>query len=680
MAEKLLRRGKDKFYPEGSYREHIAALAAYRAQNAEVPVLIKCAFDPRTRLGPFAGPDYMMPPAGMRSVAAAFREAGFRRTRAAFGLWNPNLRPSRARIAGRPIEVLALSAMQIHSHELYRDIEDAHRLGDERPLIIAGGAKVIYEPYHVFGLKRAGGRFVHPTEGHLDDLLSADLAVHGREYEMVVVLRRLREQQRPGESLRASFRRLAQDGALDDIPGLMFVRQTDNERGGALVDTGRPRVMPTLDEMAHDPLLGLGCLERPHKRETLDARALSLKEVGRHATVVSIEMTHGCPENCFYCPIPEEVHNTYRVKSPAKVVEEIRRVVEHTSVRVFFETSDNIGALRHYLQELTAALKAEMFQGKPLGDQIFIGTESTIKGLHKNLDLVPDLRRAGFRGIWFGIEDLNEKLVEKGQGPAATEAVFTALYDHGIAANPMFIHHAGQPWSVKGRKLPLALRALAWLYDRKIEPTIDTSGELRFGLAETGEFMDRNHATSRQFTYITPSIGTEGYDLDFIQGRVIERVGAQPVDDYLFDGNHTVQGSPEEDLFVKQLELAAAYWHAYRPGKVVALTARLLAHRVDGRPRERDWMDLLYGLYGMKGYAITSKNAYGWAARLARLTPTYEAQKPGPHLPTVGLQDPSELYARKSGLPPALAALLIPVQERAAAPEWEREPVPGAVR
>ena len=43
-----------------------------------------------------------------------------------------------------------VSAMQIHRVPAYRLIRDAWQLGDDRPLILAGGPKAVYEPLGVF--------------------------------------------------------------------------------------------------------------------------------------------------------------------------------------------------------------------------------------------------------------------------------------------------------------------------------------------------------------------------------------------------------------------------------------------------------------------------------------------------------------------------------------------------
>ena len=57
----------------------------------------------------------MIFPAGARNVAGALYQAGFTNTRAVFQLWNPNFRPSQARLDGKPIEMFLVSTMQMHT-------------------------------------------------------------------------------------------------------------------------------------------------------------------------------------------------------------------------------------------------------------------------------------------------------------------------------------------------------------------------------------------------------------------------------------------------------------------------------------------------------------------------------------------------------------------------------------
>src|SRR5262245_54333826 len=141
----------DRYTRPGEYLEIERRMQA-NAANAEIPVLVCYAFDYRTRLGPFLFADMRLLTAGPRAVAPALVKAGFKKTRIVLRQWNRNFQVSEARLDGEVPQLLFVSSMQIHSASAYEMIVNAHKLGADRPLILAGGAKAIYEPWDFFGL------------------------------------------------------------------------------------------------------------------------------------------------------------------------------------------------------------------------------------------------------------------------------------------------------------------------------------------------------------------------------------------------------------------------------------------------------------------------------------------------------------------------------------------------
>src|SRR5262245_38464092 len=158
----------DRYTRPGRYNELERTLRANPATR-DIPVLVCYAFDFRTRLGPFLFADTRLLTAGPRAIAGAMYSAGFTNTRIVLRQWNPNFRPSAARLNGQLPQMLFVSSMQIHSANAVEMIEDAYNLGEDRPLILAGGAKAIYEPWDFFGLGRDGDK-------------SADVVVTGEEF------------------------------------------------------------------------------------------------------------------------------------------------------------------------------------------------------------------------------------------------------------------------------------------------------------------------------------------------------------------------------------------------------------------------------------------------------------------------------------------------------------------
>lgn len=217
---------------------------------SDIPVACFYAFDSRTRTVPFVFYDSRMSPAGVRAVATAFHEAGFKKTRAIFQLWSPHVTPSQCRIDGKPIEILAVTAMQIHSEPSYRLIEDAWTMGEHRPLILAGGPKAIYEPDHYFGLGPSGD-------------IHADAVCTGEELVLLELLDRVTEYRGEGETMLKAFRRCRDNGLLDDIPGLVYMsNERDRDGRPVLIHTGIQRLVQDLDELPH-PAIGFRLLEPP---------------------------------------------------------------------------------------------------------------------------------------------------------------------------------------------------------------------------------------------------------------------------------------------------------------------------------------------------------------------------------------------------------------------------------
>ena len=234
---------------------------------------------------PFLCADVKMAPAGVRAIGSAMLDAGFPKTRIVLQQWNPNFRPSRMRIDGRIPDLFMVSSMSMHAAPCEALIRDACRIDPRhRPLIIAGGPKVIYEPWSVFS-----------DDPH--DTAAADVAVTGEEYVLLSLLEVLLSVRAEGESMRSAFLRARDSGALDGIPGLVYARTDARGVAEELVDTGIQRLLGDLDELPH-PVLGYRLLEPPSRGETLAPEAMPADRVRKHSRVASLVLTQGCRFRC----------------------------------------------------------------------------------------------------------------------------------------------------------------------------------------------------------------------------------------------------------------------------------------------------------------------------------------------------------------------------------------------
>src|SRR3954468_13913191 len=201
----------------------------------DLPTVIACAFDHRTRMLPFIYADTRMAPAGVRAIGSAMVDAGFEKTRIVLQQWNQKFRPSQMRLDGRVPVLFLVSTMGMHSGRALELIRDARTIDEaHRPLIIAGGSHAVYEPHGFFNADSA-------------DPNGADVVVTGEEFVFLSLLEVLLATRGVGESLRSAFIRARDSGALDGIAGLVYPRGEADGVAEELVDTGIQRLLGDLD-------------------------------------------------------------------------------------------------------------------------------------------------------------------------------------------------------------------------------------------------------------------------------------------------------------------------------------------------------------------------------------------------------------------------------------------------
>ncbi len=555
----------DRYVTPGRYRE-LESQIRRRVRGKDIPVLFVNAYDPRTRLGPFFCLDKSLIPGAPRAIASALYAAGLTNVRVVMQPWNPRLRPSLARFDGRPPEMLLVSSMQIHSAAAYRLIRDAWKLGDDRPLILAGGAKAIYEPWDFFGLSPDG------REG-------ADVVVTGEEYVLLELLDRILEHKTDQETMRQAFERVRAAGLLEDVPGLVY-RPDASDHGppDSLINTGVQRLIRDLDELPL-PFDALGLFEPPHRRGAMSPRAVPAERLSKHAGAMSMVTTRGCRFHCHYCPIPAYNQFTYRYRGPERMTEEIAGIAERSGIGSYFGTDDNFFNHRRLVEEVFTAMAAATVRGRPFRKAIWFGTEATECDVFKHKDLLPLARDAGLKGLWFGIEDLTANLVQKGQSAEKTKTIFKLLLKQGIAPMPMMMHHDDQPlWSWKG---------LA-------------------GLVNQVNFLRRAGALSCQITLLTPVQGSRSFEDAFASGMMLRQVGGKPVEDYQFDGNHSI-ATRHPHPWRRQLNMLASYASFYNPVNLLRAVPKL----------DRLWAErLAIQMYGMWGLVKSMYLSRDWFRRL----------------------------------------------------------------
>jgi len=539
------------------------------AGRHDLASVVACAYDHRTRMLPFSYATVRMVPAGVRAVGAALVDSGFAKTRIVLQQWNRNVRPSRMRLDGRAPDMLLVSSMRIHSDPCRELIRDACRIEpDRRPLIIAGGPLVIYEPWDVFGTDR-------------DDPWGADVAVTGEEYVLLHLLEVLLSVRAAGEPMRSAFARARASGALDEVPGLVYPVTDGAGRIEELVDTGIQRLAGDLDELPH-AAMGYALLEPPSRAETLSPAPLPPSGVERCSPIGSLVMTVGCRFGCPYCPIPAYNQRQFRAKSGPRIADEMRRIHDEYGIGYFFGADDNFFNDPDRVVEIAEHLARAEIQGVRFRRKVRWGTEVTVHDTLRMRDHLPLVRRAGLRALWLGVEDMTATLVRKGQSVDSTREAFALLRQVGIATIAMMMHHDGQPLYTRGRP---------------------------YGLLNQVRLLQKWGAVDVQVLMITPATGSRTYEESYTSGQVFGRAAGRRIEPRMFDGNYVV-ASGEDRPWRKQLNLLAAYVWMYNPLQVVIALIR---------PNSDLYLlRAAMTLTAIAGLVQTVRRTLGWALRLWR--------------------------------------------------------------
>jgi radical SAM superfamily enzyme YgiQ (UPF0313 family) len=586
----------------------------------DVKTVIAYAFDPRTRVLPFLYADLRMAPAGVRAIGSALADAGFHDTRIVLQQWNPNFRPSQMRLGGRIPDLFLVSSMRLHSAQCESLIRDACRIAPgERPLIIAGGPQVIYEPWTVFSADTG-------------DRWGADVAVTGEEYVLLELLEVLLSVRAKNEPMRSAFQRARDTGALDGVAGLVYARKNAQDVTEQLVDTGIQRLLGDLDELPQ-PALGYRLLEPPSKLPTLAPAAIPSGMVRRHSPVGSLVFTQGCRFRCSFCPIPAYNQRQQRAKSGDRIADEIEQLFSEFDFRYFFGTDDNFFADKARALDIAGTLARKVDAGSRPHRKIRWATEATI---HDTLALgehLATVRKAGVWALWLGVEDMSGALVKKGQEADQTLEAFALLRRNGIYPIPMLMHHDAQP-------------LVSWRGN--------------FGLLNQLGMLRKAGALYTQVLMLTPAVGSKSYEECYSSGLAYESVDGVAVEPMMATGTYVI-ASQHPRPWLRQLNILAAYAYFFNPLRFFAalvfsksrLPQAMAETTAPEAARQRPlWKrimrrasrilgahlgDAAIQAAGMVGLAQTTLRTIGWIRHLLRGNIRRYTAAPGSRIPMRGV-------------------------------------------
>ncbi|WP_238732205.1 B12-binding domain-containing radical SAM protein [Rhodopseudomonas infernalis] len=599
-------------------RERLRGLSA----RHDLTSVVVNAFDHRTRVLPFVLADTRLAPGGVRAIGSALADVGFHKTRIVLQQWNRNFSPLQMRLDGRIPDLFLVSSMHLHSAECDRLIREACLIEpDKRPLIMVGGPRIRFEPWHVFGGDR-----------HAD--WSADVAVTGEEYVFLDLLNVLLSMRADGESMRSVFHRARASGALDEVPGIVYAnRASPNGPIDELVDTGVQRLLGDLDELP-SPMYGYTMLEAPSNAATLASQALPANRVKRHSPIAGIVMTAGCKFRCSYCPIPAYNQSQFRAKSGERIAEEIEQIANTFGIYHFFGADDNFFNSTQRTLDIAGTLAKKARTGRPFC-KVRIGTEVTVHDTVGMRDHLPLIREAGFAAVWLGVEDMTATLVKKAQDKDKTELAFRLLRENNILPMPMMMHHDSQP-------------LVTW--------------KSNYGLINQIRLLRKAGSITTQVMMLTPAPGSKWYENVFESGSAFSKAGDVTVEPHIMDGNYVV-ASKHARPWLKQINLLLAYTYFFNPVRfasalVFSKSANVFSS-AETRPEEevRNYsavkkmrrrfqlklrahlIDAGAQIYGMIGLAHTYRRTAGWAWRLFSSKIERHERAPVSNIPMRGVGD-----------------------------------------
>jgi radical SAM superfamily enzyme YgiQ (UPF0313 family) len=173
---------------------------------------------------------------------------------------------------------------------------------------------------------------------------------------------------------------------LDGVAGIVF-----RDRGGRLVRTAPRALMRSLDE-----------LPAP-KRDAIDLRPYLEAWRSRHGSnAVSISTMRGCPYSCRWCS--RAVYGeSYRRRSPVKVVDEIEAIVARYHPDTLWFVDDVFTINHRWLEEMTVEIERRGLR---------VPYECITRADRLDERSVALLRRSGCFRVWIGAESGSQKVLD----------------------------------------------------------------------------------------------------------------------------------------------------------------------------------------------------------------------------------------------------------------------------
>lgn len=183
----------------------------------------------------------------------------------------------------------------------------------------------------------------------------------------------------------------------------------------------------------HNPTAALASIETIRRPDRQSRLVGGFHYFGRPFDVV--ETSRGCPRGCRFCCIRKMYGQAHREYSIERVIDDIAHARDCGARGVFF-SDDNINLRPERLRALCRAIV-----DAGLNDMEFV-SQADVAGFAADPDLPREMRRAGFSGLFLGIESVNPdswRFLRKSNSWETTRKVIENIRSQGIVAAGGFI-------------------------------------------------------------------------------------------------------------------------------------------------------------------------------------------------------------------------------------------------
>lgn len=188
------------------------------------------------------------------------------------------------------------------------------------------------------------------------------------------------------QSLKACIHAIENNASFEEIQGISFIHE------GEIIKNPPRLNLKDLDEL---PTAKWSAIQLNEYK--------NIWESGKFPFTLNISTTRGCPFKCNWCAKPI-YGNRYTSRSPERVVEEIRYLVEKTGARNFWITDDIFGLKPGWVHQFR-----QLIEEKQLNIRYKIQSRADLLLTETNIE---DLAASGLDEVWIGAESGSQKILD----------------------------------------------------------------------------------------------------------------------------------------------------------------------------------------------------------------------------------------------------------------------------